>query len=63
MGEIIDKIKGKAKQVEGILTGDKARQNEGERDETKGKIKGVVRKAGDAIQDAVGKVKDAADKA
>jgi hypothetical protein len=36
MGEIIDKVKGKAKQVEGILTGDKARQQEGELDEALG---------------------------
>ena len=37
MGEIIDKVKGKAKQIEGIITGDKARQQEGEIDEAKGK--------------------------
>ena len=42
MGELIDKIKGKAKQVEGTITGDKARQHEVEADEAKGKLKGVV---------------------
>jgi uncharacterized protein YjbJ (UPF0337 family) len=40
MGEIIDKVKGKAKQVEGKVTGNKARQAEGIADEMKGKAKG-----------------------
>src|SRR5579871_1771833 len=53
MGEIIDKVKGKAKQVEGIITGDKARQNEGKLDEAKGKIKGVVNRVEDAVEGAV----------
>jgi uncharacterized protein YjbJ (UPF0337 family) len=39
MGEIQDKLKGKAKQVEGALTGDRARQAEGVADEEKGKLK------------------------
>ena len=53
MGEIIDKIKGKAKQVEGIITGDKARQREGEADEAKGKLEGVVNRVEGAIEHAV----------
>ena len=53
MGEIIDKIKGKAKQVEGILTGDKARQHEGEVDEAKGKLEGIVNRVEDAVEHAV----------
>ncbi len=40
MGEIIDKAKGKAKQVEGSLTGDRDRQAEGVVDEKKGDLKG-----------------------
>ncbi len=40
MGEIIDKLKGKAKQVEGDLTGDRARHAEGRVDEAKGDLKG-----------------------
>ena len=40
MGEIIDKLKGKAKQVEGSITGDRARQAEGIADEKKGDLKG-----------------------
>lgn len=53
MGEIIDKIKGKAKQVEGILTGDKARQHEGEADEAKGRIEGVVNRVEGAVERAL----------
>jgi len=53
MGEIIDKVKGKAKQVEGILTGDKARQQEGKADEMKGKLEGVVNRVEDAVERAV----------
>jgi uncharacterized protein YjbJ (UPF0337 family) len=57
MGEIIDKVKGKAKQIEGILTGDKARQNEGKLDEAKGNVEGVVNKVGNAVRDTVEAVK------
>ncbi len=39
MGELKDKIKGKAKQVEGSITGDRAKQAEGAVEETKGKMK------------------------
>jgi uncharacterized protein YjbJ (UPF0337 family) len=45
MGEITDKIKGKAKQLEGRLTGNKARIAEGILDETRGNLKGVANKA------------------
>ena len=40
MGEIIDKAKGKAKQVYGSITGDRAKQVEGMVDEKKGDLKG-----------------------
>jgi uncharacterized protein YjbJ (UPF0337 family) len=62
MGEIIDKIKGKAKQVEGILTGDKARQHEGEVDEAKGKLEGIVDRVEDAVERAVVGAHDAVKK-
>ena len=39
MGEIIDKAKGKAKQIEGDLTGDRLRHAEGTVDVEKGKAK------------------------
>ncbi|MBC8132920.1 MAG: CsbD family protein [Deltaproteobacteria bacterium] len=41
MGELVDKIKGKAKQAEGRVTGDRAREAEGVADELKGKAKGA----------------------
>ncbi len=45
MGAISDKIKGKAKQVEGRLTGDRVREMQGTAEETKGEVKGAVNRA------------------
>jgi uncharacterized protein YjbJ (UPF0337 family) len=56
MGERIDRIKGKAKQLQGIITGDKARQHEGQLDEAKGDAKGIVNRAEEAVQAAVAAV-------
>ena len=53
MGEFTDKIKGKAKQVEGRITGDSARRTEGKLDEAKGNLKGVVHKIKDATKNIV----------
>ncbi len=39
MGELKDKIKGKVKQVEGSITGDRSKQIEGAVEEEKGKMK------------------------
>ncbi|MGZ6141859.1 MAG: CsbD family protein [Myxococcales bacterium] len=58
MGELIDKAKGKAKQAEADLTGDKALHREGVADEVKGNIKGVVHKVEDAAKNIAEKVKD-----
>lgn len=44
MGEIINKTKGRVKQAVGALTGNKKLQKEGQRDEFKGKVEGVVKK-------------------
>jgi uncharacterized protein YjbJ (UPF0337 family) len=48
MGATIDKIKGKAKQIEGRLTGDKVRVAQGTAEKTKGDVEAaasrVVRK-------------------
>ena len=52
MGEIIDKLKGKAKQVEGDITGDRARHAEGRLDEAKGKLKGKFEELKQDIKDA-----------
>lgn len=62
MGELIDKAKGKAKQVGGIITGDKELQNEGKLDEAKGDLKGVANKVGAKIDEAVASVKQAVKK-
>ena len=50
MGEFKDKAKGKAKQLEGRITGDKTRRTEGRIDEVKGNLKGVLHKVGDATK-------------
>jgi uncharacterized protein YjbJ (UPF0337 family) len=41
MGELIDKVKGKVKQAEGRITGNKTTEAEGVVDELKGKAKGA----------------------
>jgi uncharacterized protein YjbJ (UPF0337 family) len=41
MGELIDKIKGKVKQAQGRVTGDRAREAEGVADQVKGNAKGA----------------------
>ena len=45
MGELIDKMKGKAKQAQGRVTGNKAKEAEGVMDELKGKAKGAFEEA------------------
>lgn len=45
MGAIKDKIAGKAKQLEGRLTGDKVRQAQGSVQKTKGDVEGKLDKA------------------
>ena len=62
MGEMIDKVKGKAKQVQGIITGDEALRNEGKVDEAKGNAEGVINKIEGAVHDAVDAVKQAVKK-
>lgn len=51
MGEIIDKLKGKVKQVEGDLTGDRSRHAEGRVDEAKGDLKGKFEEVKNDIKD------------
>jgi uncharacterized protein YjbJ (UPF0337 family) len=50
VGEIINKTKGKVKQAVGALTGNKKLKQEGERDELKGKVEGVVNKVKAAVK-------------
>ncbi len=58
MGEYTDKAKGKAKELEGDLTGDSARKRQGVAQEIKGNLKGVVGKVEDATKKIAEKVKD-----
>jgi uncharacterized protein YjbJ (UPF0337 family) len=60
MSELIDKAKGKIKEVVGHLTGNKELERQGKRDEVAGAVEGaiadvkhVVKDAGHAIKDAV----------
>lgn len=62
MGELIDKAKGKAKELEGELTGDDARRNEGVADQIKGNLKGVAAKIESAAKNVVEIVKGAIEK-
>jgi uncharacterized protein YjbJ (UPF0337 family) len=55
MGELIDKAKGKIKQAAGTAVDDKKLVREGKVDEAKGKIKGGVESAKQAIKTAVKK--------
>lgn len=58
MGGEGDKTKGRAKQAAGDLTGDEELEQEGERDETAGKAKDKIDKAGDKAREAVDSVKE-----
>ncbi len=53
MGELIDKMKGKLKQAEGDLTGDRARKAEGLVDEVKGSIKGAFEELKHGVKKAM----------
>lgn len=59
MGEIIDRAKGKAKQIEGELTGDRARKAAGLVDQIKGNLKGVAHKAESAAKNIADSMKTA----
>jgi uncharacterized protein YjbJ (UPF0337 family) len=53
---LIDKLKGKGKEVEGKATGDTSREVEGKFDQAKGEVKDAV----EDVKDAAGKVADRA---
>lgn len=57
MGAISDKIKGKAKQIEGRLTGDRVREMQGSAEETKGDVKGAVDRAVTRVKAGVTRTK------
>lgn len=53
MGELIDTIKGKAKQAQGRVTGDRGKEAEGVADELKGKAKGAFEEVKTDVKRAV----------
>jgi uncharacterized protein YjbJ (UPF0337 family) len=55
MGEIIDKVKGKIKQVAGKATGDKKLERQGKVDEVKGRVKGAVEEVKHGVKDVAKK--------
>ena len=55
MGEIIDKVKGKAKQAAAAVTGNKKLERQGKLDEAKGNVKGAVEDVKHAAKQAVRK--------
>jgi uncharacterized protein YjbJ (UPF0337 family) len=58
MGEYTDKAKGKAKRLEGRITGDKARSREGAVDEIKGNLKGAAQKVREAARKIADRVRE-----
>ncbi|MGZ6071270.1 MAG: CsbD family protein [Myxococcaceae bacterium] len=66
MGGLIDKAKGKAKEVAGAVTGDESTENEGKLDQAKGSMKNAGENLKDRAKEALGgaadKAKDAAER-
>ncbi len=58
MGEMTDKVEGRAKQAVGAVTGDEEIKREGERQENKGKLKGDLDSVIDKAHDALTHLKD-----
>ncbi|MDB4956340.1 MAG: hypothetical protein JWO36_3909 [Myxococcales bacterium] len=57
MGAIMDKIKGKAKEIEGRLTGDKIRQGQGRAEKAKGDVEGATSRAARKVKGEARRVK------
>lgn len=57
MGEIKDKIQGKAKQVQGKVSGNRARMAEGKAQEVKGEVEGAARRAQRKVKSSVNRAK------
>lgn len=58
MGELIDKGKGKVKEVAGVATGDRKLEGEGKVDQGKGHVKGAVEEIKQGVKDAIRKKPD-----
>jgi len=61
MGELFDKAKGKAKEVQGRVTGDRLLEAEGVADQVKGKAKGAFEELKTDVKRAVRKKEGRAD--
>jgi len=59
MGAISDKLKGKAMQIEGKLTGDNVRMAEGVVREKQGQVEGAVARAGRKLKRVARKIRNA----
>ena len=57
MGSMMDKIKGKAKEIEGRMTGDKVRTAQGKVGQAKGQAKSIAERASAKVKAGVGRVK------
>lgn len=57
MGSIIDKLKGKAKEIEGRVTGDKLRTAQGKAGMAKGEVKGIAERAASKVKAGVSRAK------
>lgn len=62
MGSLGDKLKGKAKQVEGRITGDKVREAQGTVEKTKGDIEGAVERTADRVRGRIARKQDEANR-
>ncbi len=52
MGELTDKTKGRAKEIGGVVTGDRSLEAEGKTDQAKGEVKGVFEQIKQGIKGA-----------
>ena len=58
MGEIKDKIEGKARELKGKVTNDKAEEAHGNAQQMKGKAEGAVNRAADKMGSEANRAKD-----
>lgn len=57
MGSIMDKLKGKAKEVQGRATGDKVRTAQGKAGMAKGEVEGIADNVASKVKAGVGRAK------
>ena len=63
MGATMDKLKGKAKQIEGKLTGDRVRTAQGTAEKAKGDLEGAANRAAARVKAGARRVKGKIDRA